>query len=70
MAKTSRIDVNIQGGFGFYLFMLNTRKAAAWVRRNIDLAAYQVNGDTFCCDDTRMAQDIAHAMTEAGLRVA
>jgi hypothetical protein len=62
-------DVAISGGGGFYLFALNSEKARKWARRHVQLSEWQMFGDSFCCDDTRYAMDLADAMTAAGLRV-
>ena len=66
---TKKCDVQISGGMGFYQFDLLTRRAITWVRRNVAIAPYQIEGNTFYSDDTRYAKDIAEAMQAAGLAV-
>lgn len=65
-----RIDVQIDGGMGFFQFNLLTKRAIAWKKRHVCTESWNGGNDrTFYCDDTRMAQDIAQGMLDAGLAV-
>jgi hypothetical protein len=62
-------DVQVTGSMGFYQFHVRTARAWRWVERKVQLDAWQISGQSFVCDDTRMAQDIAAAMQRAGFEV-
>lgn len=66
---STKIDVRISGGGGFYLFKALTARARRWVEKEIAPAPYQVTRDGFACDDTTYAVDIARAMRAFGLTI-
>jgi hypothetical protein len=69
MAKNIQVDVQISGGMGFYKFNSLTRKARAWVKKNVNLESWQMIGDSAFGCEGRYAQDLANGMQEAGLIV-
>ena len=52
-----------------FTFDLLTRKARTWARQNVARGAFNGAADSFACDDTRRAMDIASGMQANGLIV-
>ena len=66
-----RADVQVNGStmIGMFTFDLLTRKARTWARQNVARGAFNGAADSFACDDTRRAMDIASGMQANGLIV-
>lgn len=63
-----RTDVSIVGSNGFFVFVLHTQRAKRWTADNVNIGI-RLTVESFPCDDTRLARDIAEAMRAEGLEV-